>query len=52
MLFYGLLVPRVPMEQFFSQAGNITNKPNKLDDNHRRLAFMVELNGDIEGRLL
>ena len=37
---------------FFSQCGTVSKRQHKLDDNIRRLRFMLQFHGDIEGRLL
>ena len=37
---------------FFSQCGTISKRQHKLDDNIRRLRFMLQFHGDIEGHLL
>ena len=40
------------VERFFSQCGTVSKRQHKLDDNIRRLWFMLQFHGDIEGRLL
>ena len=40
------------VERFFSQAGNVSKKQNKLLNQMRRLAFMARFNLDVEGRLV
>ena len=40
------------VERFFSQCGTVSKRQHKLDDNIRRLRFMLQFHGDIEGRLL
>ena len=40
------------VERFFSQAGNVSKKQNKLLNPMRRLAFMARFNLDVEGRLV
>ena len=40
------------VERIFSQCGTISKRQHKLDDNIRRLRFMLQFHGDIEGRLL
>ena len=40
------------VERFFSQAGNINKKQNKLSDEQRRLALMARFNLDVEERLV
>ena len=40
------------VERFFSQCGTVSKGQHKLDDNIRRLRFMLQFHGDIEGRLL
>ena len=39
------------VERFFSQCGTISKRQHKLDNNVRRLRFMFQFYGDIEGRL-
>ena len=40
------------VERFFSQCGTVSKRQHKLDDNIRRLRFMLQFHGDIEGCLL
>ena len=40
------------VERFFSQCGTVSKRQHKLDDNIRRLRFMLQFHGDIEGQLL
>ena len=40
------------VERFFSQCRTVSKRQHKLDDNIRRLRFMLQFHGDIEGRLL
>ena len=40
------------VERFFSQFGAVSKRQHKLDDNIRRLRFMLQFHGDIEGHLL
>ena len=45
-------VKRGDVERFFSRCGSIPKRQHKSDDNVRRLRFMLQFHGDIEGRLL
>ena len=40
------------VERFFSHCGTISKQQHELDDNVRRLWFMLYFHGDVEGRLL
>ena len=40
------------VERFFSQCRTVSKRQHILDDNIRRLRFMLQFHGDIEGRLL
>ena len=43
---------QVTLAVFFSQCATVSKRQHKLDDTIRRLRFMLQFHGDIEGRLL
>ena len=46
-----LFLPGGDVERFFSHCGTISKRQHQLDNNVRRLWFMLQSRGDIEGLL-